>query len=187
MSSSKEPTRRDFLAAASSAALAAAASSISAQPAPSTSDHHASDAASPYAPADLLKPASQRTFSGEYATQVAMPHRGHRRGFHLHEWLWRPAGFLHSHAARDHRDALGLQCQLARGRICHSAHQGRVSGTTKLVEGPFPPSRFSTRVCRDRACAAAVSKVFRALQNACSKANIHLEKRLQPMHRFRWK
>ncbi len=141
MSSSKEPTRRDFLAAASSAALAAAASSISAQPAPSTSDHHASDAASPYAPADLLKPASQRTFSGEYATQVAMPLGGIGAG----SICLNGYGGLQDFSIRTRPETTALPSAFSASSpeaAFAILHIKGATGTTKLIEGPFPPFKI---------------------------------------------
>src|SRR5947209_4618095 len=71
-SSSKEPTRREFLAAASSAALGAVAGTAAAQPGSSLAAA-LEPSPSPYREDDLLNPGPQRSFSGEYATQVAMP------------------------------------------------------------------------------------------------------------------
>ena len=75
MSFSKKSTRREFLVAGSSAALAAATSTAGAQtnlPAADNSSSLASQT-TPYDSKSLFGEAGQRTFSGENATQIAMP------------------------------------------------------------------------------------------------------------------
>ena len=73
----KKPTRREFLVAGSSAALAAAvpAANLDAAPpgnaAPSTETSDREPV--PFSAAELFQPGPQRTFSGDRATQVAMP------------------------------------------------------------------------------------------------------------------
>src|ERR1700722_11768040 len=72
MSFSKEPTRREFLFAGSSAALATAVSaqaSSSGSEAPSVS----APESQPYSSEALFADSDQRTFSGDRATQVTMP------------------------------------------------------------------------------------------------------------------
>src|ERR1700739_321166 len=71
--SAKEPSRREFLAGASSAALAAVAGTANAQPIASVAGEIDAPTTNFYTPAELLKDVSQLTFSGENATQVAMP------------------------------------------------------------------------------------------------------------------
>ena len=75
MSWSKKSTRREFLVAGSTAALAAATSTVSAQTdlLDSEASAVAVPASAPYAPNDLFESAVQRTFSGDKATQIAMP------------------------------------------------------------------------------------------------------------------
>src|SRR4051794_16125489 len=72
MPSSKKPTRRDFLKATSSAAIAAATPAVAA-----TTPHADAIAAAPeqrpFSSAELLATGPQRTYTGEYTTQIAMP------------------------------------------------------------------------------------------------------------------
>ena len=75
MSPLKDPTRREFLVAGSAAALAAAspAAAAPADAKTAVATHAASGEALAFSAGNLLEPAPQRTFSGERATQVAMP------------------------------------------------------------------------------------------------------------------
>jgi uncharacterized protein (DUF608 family) len=143
MSLFKKSTRREFLVAGSAAALTVAAPAVSAQtdsfgsytpavPA-SKSTHYASKA--------LAESAAQRTFSGETATQIAMPLGGIGAGsiclngygglqdFSIHErpaTTALPAGF----------SSISPEAAFA---VLHIKGSHVV---TKLVEGPFPPFKI---------------------------------------------
>src|SRR5689334_2552133 len=73
----KKPTRREFLVAGSTAALAAAVPATTSDAATVTNAAPAAGVADreplPFSAADLFQPGPQRTFSGDRATQVAMP------------------------------------------------------------------------------------------------------------------
>ena len=120
MPSSKKPTRRDFLKATSSAAIAAAATPALSVPADAAAPEK--DAA-PFTPAELFETRAPANLQRRQGYPGGDAHRRHRRGVHLHERLRRFAGFLDSHPAGKHRAARGVQRQLSRSRIRHSARQ----------------------------------------------------------------
>jgi len=132
MSSSKEPTRREFLAAASTAALAAAANAVGAQP--EVSEQHAVTEA-PYSTADLLTHGPQRSFSGEYATQVAMPLGGIGAG----SICLNGYGGLQDFSIRTRPETTALpnafssNSSEAAFAVLHIK-----GGVTRMIEGPFP-------------------------------------------------
>src|ERR1700756_4560106 len=72
MSSSKKPTRREFLKATSSAAIAAAAK----PPINAPIEAAVPKQPSPFTTAELFASGPQRTFTGEKTTQIAMPMGG---------------------------------------------------------------------------------------------------------------
>jgi uncharacterized protein (DUF608 family) len=140
MSLLKNSTRREFLVAGSTAALAAATSAVSAQTDARVSNASAVESA-PYASEALLKNAPQRIFSGDNATQVAMPLGGIGAGsiclngcgglqdFAIHE---RPA-----------TTALPMMWSSNSPEAAFAVlHIKGSSGVTKLVEGPFPPFKI---------------------------------------------
>ena len=139
MSSSKEPTRREFLAAASTAAIVAAARAAAAQE--SVSSEASADTSVAYTPADLLKNRPQRTFSGEYATQVAMPLGGIGAG----SICLNGYGGLEDFSIRTRPETTALPT----GFTSNSAeaafavlHVKASPAVTKLIEGPFPPFKI---------------------------------------------
>ncbi len=141
MSSSKKSTRREFLVAGSSAALAAATAQAANAPVEPEAVKVPAHTAAPYAPESLFVHAGQRTFSGDTATQVAMPLRGIGAGsiclngygglqdFAIHE---RPA----TSALPSMWSSNSPQAAFAVLHIKGSP------GVTKLVEGPFPPFKI---------------------------------------------
>jgi uncharacterized protein (DUF608 family) len=139
MTSFKEPTRREFLAAASSAALAAAAGAVGAQAdAEAAVTHDLSPVASgPYTAEDLLKPAPQRTFSGEFATQVAMPLGGIGAG----SICLNGYGGLQDFSIRTRPETTALPSTFSANSpeaAFAVLHIKGSHGVTKLIEGPFP-------------------------------------------------
>jgi len=135
MSSSKEPTRREFLAAASSAAVAAAAGAVSAQPHASPVAEISPEAARPYTPAELAAHGPQRTYSGEFATQVAMPLGGIGAG----SICLNGYGGLQDFSIRTRPETTAMPA----GFTSNSAEAAFAilhikGGATKLIEGPFP-------------------------------------------------
>jgi uncharacterized protein (DUF608 family) len=139
MTSFKEPTRREFLAAASSAALAAAAGAVGTQPDAETrlTADLSPVASSPYAAGELLRHAPQRTFSGEYATQIAMPLGGIGAG----SICLNGYGGLQDFSIRTRPETTALPSTFSANSpeaAFAVLHIKGSSGVTKLIEGPFP-------------------------------------------------
>ncbi|HEY2856976.1 MAG TPA: GH116 family glycosyl-hydrolase, partial [Terracidiphilus sp.] len=142
MSSSKRPTRREFLIAGSAATIAAASPALPAELAtPAEEKAELPRSAAPWSPEELFQSGPQRTFTGERTTQIAMPIGGIGAGsicfngygglqdfsIHTHpETTALPAGFTSNSAE-------------AAFAILHIKGQ---TGITKLVEGPFPPFKI---------------------------------------------
>lgn len=136
----KKPTRREFLVAGSTAALA------SAVPATASDAIAAENAAPPVSPdrdslpfsaSELFQAGAQRTFSGDRATQVAMPIGGLGAGC----VCINASGGLQDFSIRTRPATTALPA----GFTSNSAeaafailHIKGSPGVTKLVEGPFP-------------------------------------------------
>ncbi|HUN84563.1 MAG TPA: GH116 family glycosyl hydrolase [Terracidiphilus sp.] len=131
----KKPTRRQFLVAGSSAALAAAAPAVNAP----------ADSASPEAPLysseDLLQSSSRLKYSGDCATQVALPIGGIGAG----TICMNGYGGLQDFSIRTRPETTALP----EGFTADSPeaafailHIKGLAGPTKLVEGPFPPFKI---------------------------------------------
>ena len=144
MANLKDPTRREFLTVGSAAALAAAATAVGAP-----ADASAADAAdrpakqsTPYAPEELIRAAAQRTFSGENATQVAMPLGGIGAG----SICLNGYGGLQDFSIRTRPESSALpdgftaNSPEAAFAVLHikGAPKEGAAGITKLIEGPFP-------------------------------------------------
>lgn len=141
---SKKPNRREFLVAGSSAALVAAVPGVpSAAESPSIADTQiAADRESqPFSAADLLQYGPQRTFSGDKATQVAMPLGGIGTGC----ICINGSGGLQDFSIRTRPETTALPAGFtsnspeAAFAILHIAGSDPV---TRLVEGPFPPFKI---------------------------------------------
>ncbi len=133
----KKSTRREFLVAGSSAALAAATTAVSAQTDSPGECATEEPAPAHYSAKDLFEGAAQRTFSGETATQVAMPLGGIGTG----AICLNGNGGLQDYSIRERPETTALpegfnanspEAAFAVLRIKGS------SSTAKLVEGPFP-------------------------------------------------
>jgi uncharacterized protein (DUF608 family) len=139
MSFFKKSTRREFLVAGSSAALAAATSAVSAQ-GERLAPGDAADAASEsthYTSKDLLERTEQRTFSGEKATQVAMPLGGIGTG----AICLNGNGGLQDYSIRERPETTALPEGFSASSPEAAFAVLRIKGsssTAKLVEGPFP-------------------------------------------------
>ncbi|MFZ0746097.1 MAG: GH116 family glycosyl hydrolase [Terracidiphilus sp.] len=134
MTSFKEPTRREFLAVGSAAALAAAATAVGAQT--SATDNSAIES-SPFALDDLLQAAPQRTFSGENATQVAMPLGGIGAG----SVCLNGYGGLQDFSIRTRPETTALPAGFSSNSPEAAFAVLHIKGdpsVTKLIEGPFP-------------------------------------------------
>ena len=143
MSFFKKSTRREFLVAGSSAALAAATTVVSAQtdaPGQCATEEPANTPAH-YSSKELFEGAAQRTFSGDKATQVAMPMGGIGAG----SVCLNGYGGLQDFSIRERPETTALP----EGFTCNSPeaafailHIKGSSSVTKLVEGPFPPFKI---------------------------------------------
>ena len=140
MSSSKEPTRREFLVAGSAAALAAAAAAKRAQAESPTSDaalDSPEEASQPASLRDLLQGGPQRAFSGDNATQVAMPMGGIGAG----SICLNGSGGLQDFAilTRPATTAMpsGFSANSPEAAFAVLHIKGE-PGITRLIEGPFP-------------------------------------------------
>jgi uncharacterized protein (DUF608 family) len=136
----KNSTRREFLVAGSTAALAAATSAVSAQTEARGAAASAIESA-PYASEALLKNAAQRTFSGDNATQVAMPLGGIGAG----SICLNGSGGLQDFAIHERPATTALPAGFTSNSpeaAFAVLHIKGSSGVTKLVEGPFPPFKI---------------------------------------------
>jgi uncharacterized protein (DUF608 family) len=139
MSLFKKSTRREFLVAGSSAALAAATSAVSAQttsPAAGSAAVRAAESA-PATSNDLFASGAQRTFSGDTATQVAMPLGGIGAG----SICLNGYGGLQDFSIREHPETTALPSGWSSNSpeaAFAILHIKGAPGVTKLVEGPFP-------------------------------------------------
>ncbi|MBS1820806.1 MAG: twin-arginine translocation signal domain-containing protein [Acidobacteria bacterium] len=134
MSSSSKPNRRDFLKATSSAAIAAATPVTSV---PSAAEEPAKEAFT-FSSETLFRTGPQRTFTGDRATQIAMPIGGIGTG----SICMNGYGGLQDFSIRSRPETSALP----EGFTSNSSEAAfailRIKtepGITKLVEGPFPP------------------------------------------------
>ena len=141
----KKPTRREFLVAGSTAALAAAVPATSsdagslenAAPAALPPDRDAI----PFSAAELLQPGPQRSFSGDRATQVAMPVGGLGAGC----VCINGSGGLQDFAIRTRPETSAQPAGFTSNSPEAAFAILRIKGSapvTKLVEGPFPPFKI---------------------------------------------
>ncbi len=141
----KKPTRREFLVAGSTAALAAA---VSATPSDATSTANAAPGLTPpdrdplpYSQAELLQPGSQRTFSGDRATQVAMPLGGLGAGC----ICINGTGGLQDFSIRARPETTALPAGFTSNSPEAAFAALYIKGAapvTKVIEGPFPPFKI---------------------------------------------
>src|SRR4249919_2874633 len=127
MTSSKKPTRRDFLKATSSAAIAAAAAPANAA--------IADEVSAQFSSADLFESGQQRTFAGENTTQIALPIGGIGAG----SICMNGYGGLQDFSIRTRPEntampaAFSANSPEAAFAVLHIKGE---AGVTKLVEGP---------------------------------------------------
>src|SRR4051794_21379684 len=69
----KKPSRREFLVAGSTAAIAATVPANASDVRPGSGTPSTAAESLPFPTSELFQPGQQRTFSGDRATQVAMP------------------------------------------------------------------------------------------------------------------
>ena len=131
MSSLKRTTRRDFLKVTSSAAIAAAATPAMNAPAGTVPEKEYA----PFSPAELFEQGPQRTFTGEKATQVALPIGGIGAG----SVCMNGYGGLQDFSIRTRPENTAMPAGFsANSPEAAFATLHIKSGATKLVEGPFP-------------------------------------------------
>lgn len=143
MSFFKKPTRREFLVAGSSAALAAAtASAANSEAETGASAIPAEDAAA--APEVHFERAAQRTFSGDTATQVAMPIGGIGAGSICINGYGGLQDFaIHARPATTALPSVwSSNSPQAAFAVLHVKGFEGSPSVTKLVEGPFPPFKI---------------------------------------------
>ena len=132
-----KPTRREFIVTTSSAALGAAVPLTGAQPGPPVANHPAVPVSEeiPYSSEELFHSGPQRTFSGDTATQVAMPIGGIGAGCVCLNGY----GGLQDFSIWHHPSTTALPEGYASSQAAFAIlHIKGASPVTKLVEGPFP-------------------------------------------------
>lgn len=141
----KKPTRREFLVAGSTAALAAA---VPATPSDAASRENAAPSASPpdrdsipFSAAELFQPGPQRSFSGDRATQIAMPIGGLGAGC----VSINGSGGVQDFSIRTRPKTTALPAGFTSNSPEAAFAILRIKGpgaVTKLIEGPFPPFKI---------------------------------------------
>jgi len=136
MSPLDKSTRREFLVATSSAALGAAAPLADSQPSSPISNPPAPLSGKlPYSSEELFQLGPQRTFSGERATQIAMPLGGIGAGCICLNGY----GGLQDFSIWNRPSTTALPEGYASSKAAFAIlHVKGASPVTKLVEGPFP-------------------------------------------------
>lgn len=140
----KKPTRREFLVAGSTVALAAAVPATSSD---ASSPENAAPAVAidrdplPFSAAELFQPSPQRTFSGDRATQVALPVGGLGAGC----ICVNGSGGLQDFSIRTRPETTALPVGFTSNSPEAAFAILHIKGSTtatKLVEGPFPPFKI---------------------------------------------
>jgi uncharacterized protein (DUF608 family) len=137
----KKPTRREFLVAGSTAALATTVPANASDAHPGSSVTPVERESLPSSAGELVQSGQQRTFSGDRATQVAMPIGGLGAGC----ICINGSGGLQDFSIRTRPETTALPA----GFTSNSPEAGfailHIKGSapvTKLVEGPFPPFKI---------------------------------------------
>jgi uncharacterized protein (DUF608 family) len=137
----KKPSRREFLVAGSTAALAATVPATASDAHPDSRVTPAATESLPFSPSELLQPGQQRTFSGDRATQVAMPIGGLGAGC----ICINGSGGMQDFSIHTHPETTALPAGFTSNSPEAAFAILRVKGTapvTKLIEGPFPPFKI---------------------------------------------
>src|SRR5215469_11851390 len=136
MSSSIKPTRRDFLKATSSAAIAAAATPALPKPVDAPTQ-----ATVPFSSAELFATGQQRSYTGEYMTQIALPIGGIGAG----TICMNGCGGLQDFSIRTRPENTAMPAGFSANSpeaAFAILHMKGEAGATRLVEGPFPPFKI---------------------------------------------
>ena len=153
----KKSTRREFLVAGSSAALAAATTAVSAQTDSPGECATEEPAPAHYSAKDLFEGAAQRTFSGEMATQVAMPLGGIGTG----AICLNGNGGLQDYSIRERPETTALPQRHLRFCALRDL-QARPS----LLKDRFRSLRSSTRDCKAGECTVQDTRDCHAFKKA---------------------
>jgi uncharacterized protein (DUF608 family) len=137
----KKPTRREFLVASSTAALAATVPAKASDAHPESGVTPVERESLPFPSNELIQPGQQRTFSGDRATQVAMPIGGLGAGC----ICINGSGGMQDFSIRTRPETTALPAGFtsnspeAAFAILHIKGSAPV---TKMIEGPFPPFKI---------------------------------------------
>jgi uncharacterized protein (DUF608 family) len=141
----KRPTRRQFLVAGSTAALAAAVPATASDASTELKGAAGADKGEreplPYTQTELLQPGQQRTFSGDRATQVAMPIGGLGAG----SVCINGQGGLQDFSIRTRPETTALPAGFTSNSPEAAFAVLYIKGSSpvaKVVEGPFPPFKI---------------------------------------------
>ncbi|MBS1804483.1 MAG: hypothetical protein JST28_14045 [Acidobacteria bacterium] len=137
----KKPSRRAFLVAGSTAALAATVPANASEPNSGSGVTPAAGESAPFPTTDLFQAGQQRTFSGDRATQVAMPIGGLGAGCVCVSGV----GGLQDFSIRTHPETTALPAGFTSNSpeaAFAILHIKGAAPVTKLVEGPFPPFKI---------------------------------------------
>jgi uncharacterized protein (DUF608 family) len=137
----KKPSRREFLVAGSTAALAATVPATASDAHPDSRVTPAATESLPFSPSELLQPGQQRTFSGDRATEVAIPIGGLGAGC----ICINGSGGMQDFSIHTHPETTALPAGFTSNSPEAAFAILRVKGAapvTKLIEGPFPPFKI---------------------------------------------
>ena len=137
----KKPSRREFLVAGSTAALAATVPATASNAEAASSGMPTAEESIPFPSNELLQPGQQRTFSGDRATQVAMPIGGLGAGCICINGV----GGLQDFSIRTHPETTALPAWFTSNSpeaAFAILHIKGAAPVTKLIEGPFPPFKI---------------------------------------------
>ena len=137
----KKPSRREFLVATSTAALAATVPANASEANAGSSVTAFAGESLPFPANELLQPGQQRTFSGDRATQVAMPIGGLGAGCICINGV----GGLQDFSIRTRPETTALPAGFTSNSpeaAFAILHLKGASPVTRLVEGPFPPFKI---------------------------------------------
>ena len=137
-----------------------------------------------FSPAELFQSGLQRTFSGDQTTQIALPIGGIGAG----SICMNGYGGLQDFSIRTRPETTALPRRFSANSpeaAFAVLHLKGESGTTKLVEGPFPAFKIFDQGLQGQGLRRGGFEGFPRFKKCDSKENIRSGKRLSPMHPFR--